>query len=101
MNIKVEFAHKLTASDVRAMCIRYDFYTCGDNEDYSKMLDKCNTDEATPELIEELACDIVNHSDVDNNEFLVSSYESDNTYYDGVTTLLVGLLKTYLKYTEE
>jgi len=93
--VKAEFAHSLTSWDVRDMCIRYDLYTRGDNEAYSKMLDKCNTDHATPELLEEIAVDITNHSDTDKDFFTQSGYDS---VYDAVTTALLCLVKTRLEY---
>lgn len=63
MNAK--FKVSLSARKVREMCIRCDFYTCGDNEAYSKMLGMCHED-MTPDEVLKIAQDIVAHSDPDN-----------------------------------
>ena len=58
---------------VRQHCIEHDYYTCGDCEEYSAMLDKCADYEAIPATDEEIldiARDIWNHSDMD--EYLAS-----------------------------
>lgn len=52
------------AEDVRSMCIRMDRYTRGDNEAYSKMLGFVDTHEPTIDNLEQVAWDIVMHSDM-------------------------------------
>lgn len=50
--------------DVRKACITYDWYTCGDCEEYDKMLNYVNNiDVATLDEIETIATDIKEHSD--------------------------------------
>lgn len=54
------------ADNVRQMCIRGQFYTQGDCEDYEHMLSKVTrAEEFTDELLIETAIDIFNHSDID------------------------------------
>lgn len=53
-----------SASAVRSMCIRMERYTRGDCEAYSKMLEFVDTHEPTIENIEQVAWDIVRHSDM-------------------------------------
>lgn len=58
---------------VRHWCIQNNYYTCGNNSEYSKMLDMCDDydkQEASDELIINIAQNIWNHSDMD--EFIAS-----------------------------
>lgn len=55
----------ICADDVREMCIDFDFYTHGDNEDYEQMLHMCRGKEATTKLLEEIALDIMRHSELE------------------------------------
>ena len=60
--IKIE--RVLSATKVRSLCVNRGFYTAGDNEDYSTMLDaarQANTDEAVIKIAE----DIIQHSKSD------------------------------------
>lgn len=50
---------------VRLMCINHNYYTCGDNEDYSKMLNFVSTHQPTKMNIYKVAKDIVKHSDLE------------------------------------
>lgn len=53
-----------SSCSVREMCIKYDLYTYGDNEEYSKMLDYVHYhDNPSNDDIYEVAKDIVNHCD--------------------------------------
>lgn len=49
---------KIDVGKVRAMCIRNDYYTCGTNEDYDKMFQKCRSN--CDVLL--IASDILEHS---------------------------------------
>ena len=57
---------KIRMEKVRAKCIERDWYTRGNNEEYSNMLEMCQYgyDDAlyTIELLEKIAQDIYNHS---------------------------------------
>ena len=60
----------LDSHRVRGMCIKYSYYTAGDNEAYSKMLDRCKTlqsdsDEITDDGMLVIARDILIHSNID------------------------------------
>lgn len=52
---------------VRNCCIAHDFYTCGDNEDYTKMLDTVRELEPTTENLYTIAKDIFDHSDTEGD----------------------------------
>lgn len=58
----------LDSEEVRNMCIRYGFYTCGDCNAYENLLHNlCNVknygDDLSVERLEKIARDIVDHSD--------------------------------------
>lgn len=60
---------KITASSLRALCVRQDWYTAGDNDEYGHLLfnlagDKENL--STADIIE-IAADIMAHSDLDDD----------------------------------
>ena len=59
----------MTASKLRSLCIKNDWYTCGDNEEYSRLFDRlydcCGCPEhLTTEKLVEIATDIMDHSDI-------------------------------------
>lgn len=58
---------KIDKTKVRYMCIRENYYTRGNETDYSHLLgDLCNfCRDLTMDDLEEIVADILNHSDVD------------------------------------
>ena len=59
----VEKSLVVNEDDVRVLCIRKNWYTCGNNADYENMFKMChnaNTDEDVYKIAE----DILNHSNV-------------------------------------
>ena len=60
---------KITASSLRALCVRQDWYTSGDNDEYGHLLyDLTQNKEnlSTADIIE-IAADIMAHSDLDDD----------------------------------
>lgn len=56
----------LWGDDLRSLCIEKGWYTCGNNDKYTNLLEKAGAAEnVTTELIVEMAEDIKNHSDTD------------------------------------
>ena len=53
-------------ADVRACCIKHEYYTCGDNEDYENMLDFVSKTIPTIENLYLVARDIALHSERDD-----------------------------------
>ena len=49
--------------DVRALCIRENWYTSGDVQAYGKMLKMANSEHVTNKLLYKVAVDIFEHSD--------------------------------------
>lgn len=76
---ELKFRHELSEEDVTTICIRYNFYTRGDVKAYTKMLDMCG--EVTPNKLLQIAEDIVEHSDTENNEYLASYEALDEVMY--------------------
>ena len=60
----------LSAYELRALCIKKNWYTCGTNEEYSNLLHRCSANfvavEMTTEKLAEIASDIFQHSDADD-----------------------------------
>ena len=60
---------QLQASRIRGICIEYTLYTLGNNQDYSAMFDKASVPMTNPaefdKLVEEIATDILQHSDTE------------------------------------
>ena len=56
--------NRWSARDVRNVCIRERYYTRGNNEAYSNMLNFVNENEPTKENILKVAADIMDHSDL-------------------------------------
>lgn len=55
---------KLDSDDLRQLCINKDWYTRGNNEEYSKLLKAVHfTDNVTTKTIVTIAQDILSHSD--------------------------------------
>ena len=52
---------------VREMCIRYNYYTRGDNSAYSNMLAMCREAEDSTEYIKQIAIDIYHHSTLEDD----------------------------------
>lgn len=54
----------LNSQAVRALCIKYDLYTCGDVQEYASMLEKC-PEATTDNKVIKIAQDILAHSEDD------------------------------------
>lgn len=59
----------LTTTCLRACCVRYDWYTCGTNEEYSRLFDRLYDEDGglvnlTTEKLAEIAADIWEHSEI-------------------------------------
>ena len=67
----------LDISDLREFCIKHQFYTRGDCLAYSRLFEKATKYDGSVDALENIACDIQNHS----------TYESMiNFCYSGVST---------------
>ena len=59
----------LSRDDVRNMCIKHNLYTCGNSEEYTKLLDRCDVENimSKMDVLESIATDIFNHSDIEQD----------------------------------
>lgn len=60
----------LGMGQLRALCVQRNWYTQGDNAEYSHMLNMANKSNLTSDDILEIALDIIAHSDLESNELL-------------------------------
>lgn len=67
-----EIKRSVEAARLRGMCIKHNYYTKGDNEDYGKMLLKFLDHHITEKEIEWLALDIKSHSDTDDEVITIA-----------------------------
>ena len=74
-------------SDVRKVCIEYNWYTAGDNRAYSTMLDKVENEPYSQELLEWVAEDIYRHTPEDHETF--------EGYGEDVLPLIMFVLDKY------
>ena len=61
---------RLGADSLRMLCIARSWYTLGNNEEYSNLLDMANREHITTDDIVEIATDIIEHSVLSVSDFL-------------------------------
>lgn len=63
---KMKYGYKevrrLHSTDLRALCIRENWYTGGTNEEYANLMEMTKKDNITTDDIVEIATDIIEHS---------------------------------------
>lgn len=65
----------ISVDSLRTACIRYGWYTAGNNDEYSRLLKSVDCKVITTDDIVEIAMDIVEHTDN------LSSYDIDSVMY--------------------
>ena len=60
---------RLTSTDLRALCIREDWYTGGTNEEYYNLMQMTEKENITTDDIVEIATDIIEHSETAKAKF--------------------------------
>lgn len=88
--MKIIETRTLTPSKLRLLCIKNDWYTCGDNEDYEKLFDRLTdvygcAEHLTTEKLVEIATDIWEHSDITGYTIETVLFElarACTTYFD-------------------
>lgn len=73
MNLK----RTISMDKVRSICIANEYYTCGDTQDYSRMLNTVSDGEFTDSVLKQVAMDIYNHSDIEKFMGLYGCSEID------------------------
>lgn len=66
-----------SSSDVWQMCIKHDFYTCGNNAEYEKMLDFVSNNSYSLKNAYYVARDIAKHSDLTTYGYMLNSTEPE------------------------
>lgn len=69
MKYAYKVVRKLSMSALRSLCIEKEWYTNGDNDEYSHMLNMTKKEDITSDDIVEIAADIMEHSDLSFNDF--------------------------------
>lgn len=67
MNKKYKEVRTVDMENLRSLCISNNWYTSGNNKQYSALLNMCETENLTTENIVEMAEDIYAHSQLDND----------------------------------
>ena len=80
----------LDSAKLRSLCIKHDWFTCGDNEEYATMFAKLHDDMGCPEnmtteKLAEIATDIMEHSEI--SDYTITSVMCElahacYTYFD-------------------
>ena len=65
----------LYASDLRELCIKNRWYTRGTNEDYNNLFDSIRKKEITSDMIADIAFDIFQHSNLQEESFSFVMFE--------------------------
>lgn len=63
MKYGYKLVRRLTKASLRSICVEREWYTNGDNEEYSNMLAMTMKEDITSDDIVEIATDIIEHSD--------------------------------------
>ena len=86
---------KLHTSDLRALCIREDWYTGGTNEEYANLMNMTFKDNITTDDIVEIATDIIEHSETAKQKFERAS--GGENFYLHVMYLVAEACFTYFE----
>ena len=72
--MREKFEMTLRTADVRQLCIRNDYYTCGDCRAYENMFNMFYAKSVTPALLRKVANDIKSHSDTEDTAEDITFY---------------------------
>lgn len=64
--VKVREYRTITSDALRNLCIEKNWYTCGNNEEYGKLLESANKSNISADDIWVMATDIKKHSDTEH-----------------------------------
>lgn len=64
----IEFRH-WSSSRVRDFCVSHNWYTCGDCQEYTELLNFVSNNDPSPDNLYTVARDIYTHSDFQEEEF--------------------------------
>lgn len=69
MKYGYKVVRKLTMASLRSLCVEKEWYTSGDNDEYSNMLAMSKKNDITGDDIVEIATDIIEHSNLSLDDF--------------------------------
>ena len=74
MNKAFKFKRVWSSKSVRECCIKYEWYTLGDNTDYEKMLRYVDSNKPTDRNITKVAENIFNYSEKDGRDITTVAF---------------------------
>ena len=86
---------RLHSTDLRALCIRENWYTGGTNEEYANLMDMTKTENITTDDIVEIATDIIEHSETAKANFEKST--GGENFYLHVMFLVAESCNTFFE----
>jgi hypothetical protein len=86
---------KLSREDLRALCIRHDWYTGGTNEEYYNLMQMTEKECITTDDIVEIATDIIEHSETAKANFEKATGGED--FYEYVMFMIGEECYTYFE----
>ena len=86
---------RLTSTDLRALCIREDWYTGGTNEEYYNLMQMTEKENITTDDIVEIATDIIEHSETAKAKFERAS--GGENFYLHVMFLIAEACNTFFE----
>lgn len=89
--MKIIREEKLNSMDVRQLCIRNEYFTCGDCLEYEKLFQMCDEYDETVESLKKIAEHIINNSAQDK-------FDPFEEYSDRVCGVMFDLIK-YCSYS--
>lgn len=69
--MKIVETRRLFHEDLRNLCILHNWYTMGDNQEYSHMFELTDKENLTTADLVEIAADIIDHSEPDESLTIV------------------------------
>lgn len=66
--MKIRTNQTWSKGKIRGLCIKENWYTMGDNEEYMAMWDFVGSHKPTPNNVYKVALDIMKHSDVEQSD---------------------------------
>lgn len=90
---------RIDTDKLRGICIKNNWYTKGNNEEYSNMFSMCDVDNVTTELLYEIAKDIYEHTDVKNS---TNGCSNDYSDMENILNMMIYVNDTsYVFYVED
>ena len=93
--MEIKEIRKLSSDKVRMLCIKKNWYTCGTNEDYAKMLAATDKEDITANDIYDIAIDIINHSNLKDYAKSCGMSINSNDFIECIMYEIGELVRTF------